>query len=138
MYIKTAKCRHGHTFLCRHSFRSNWPALRAPAWLVSPVGWAKIYILILAEFTIENAFFSRNVAFWRIFWVCQLVTSYKTQHFCWKTGFIWQTRIKKMLPLFKLSKYADEAFVNFVAFLLVNNEHYPCLNGRHSTVNNSR
>ena len=29
--------------------------------------------------------FSRNVAFWWIFWVCQLVICYKTQHFCWKT-----------------------------------------------------
>ena len=36
MHIKIAKCRHGHTFLCRHCFRSNWPALRVPAWLVSP------------------------------------------------------------------------------------------------------
>ena len=34
---------------------------------------------ILAELTIENAFFSRNVAFWRIFWVCQLKRcSYRT------------------------------------------------------------
>ena len=37
MHIKIAKCRHGHTFLCRHCFRSNWPALRVPVWLVSPV-----------------------------------------------------------------------------------------------------
>ena len=42
------------------------------------------------------------------------------------------------LYLFNISKYADEAFVNFVAYSLVNNKHYRCLHGRHSTVNNSR
>ena len=79
---------------------------------------------ILAELTIENAFFSRNVAFWRIFWVCQLVTSYKTAEKRVLYGKVGSKRcssqkyeIVYLLSLFNIAK--SKLFVNFVAFSLV-------------------
>ena len=57
MHIKIANCRHGHIFLCRHCFRSNWPALRVPAWLVSPT----LYKSCLFFVFLKNNLIGKNI-----------------------------------------------------------------------------